>query len=641
MTNIDSVFVRKSQLEKYIGGAANQLPDMSLIWKNTSLPLAFSSDEAFASFSEANKDDWKAVYFAMGQMVDKYSNNFFRWKDLYVSIRMANIVIERIGECQDISEIDRRDFLGRAYFIRAYSYYCLMQEYGPVPILPDKAFPTNASVEEMSYPRGTYDECVNKVCGDFELAAEMLKTERDASTYRIPTSGAALALLSRMRLEAASPWFNGNKYYSGFQRSSDGQPYFSPTYDASKWGAAAAAAKRVIDLGLYELYTVRSTVETPALPQNTGDPNLATRNYPDGGLGIDAYKSYSHMFTGDETGYNISEFIWSRSGTADNSKLVFPYIMSGKNSISVNADFADAYRMIDGRDINNSSEEFKYPTEGWRPISEGSKTGLNKSLLGDKFSGVELNKNMAQADYNREMRYYATIGYNYRLWPASSYTGSSTTDKKNVVVTYYADGTGKPFTYNPETTNYTGYTCVKYVSSMDSPDGKGYVLAKEFPIIRYAEVILNYVEAMNEMESPYTDEKNGITVSRDIEEMRKYFNMIRYRAGQPGITDEELNDKEKMREAIKHERQIEFAFEGRRPYDLRRWGDLVKVTRKGFTGMNVKALVKNRKDYYQKRVITGADCPYSQFDITQKMNLYPIRQGIIDKNTKIDQNPGY
>ena len=98
----------------------------------------------------------------MGQMVDKYSNDFFRWGELYVSIRMANIVIARIGECTDITDFERRDFLGRAYFIRAYSYYTLMMQYGPVPIVPDQAFPTNASVDQMSYPRATYTECVER-----------------------------------------------------------------------------------------------------------------------------------------------------------------------------------------------------------------------------------------------------------------------------------------------------------------------------------------------------------------------------------------------------------------------------------------------------------------------------------------------
>ena len=81
------------------------------------------------------------------------------------------------------------------------------------------------------------------------------------------------------------------------------------------------------------------------------------------------------------------------------------------------------------------------------------------------------------------------------------------------------------------------------------------------------------MEALNELEGSYTDEATGITVTRDVEEMRKYFNMIRFRAGLPGITDAELNDVEKMREAIKMERKIEFALEGYRYHDLRRWGD--------------------------------------------------------------------
>lgn len=42
--------------------------------------------------------------------------------------------------------------------------------------------------------------------------------------------------------------------------------------------------------------------------------------------------------------------------------------------------------------------------------------------------------------------------------------------------------------------------------------------------MRYAEVLLNYVEALNELGSnTYTDEENGITVSRDVDEMVKYF----------------------------------------------------------------------------------------------------------------------
>ena len=90
--------------------------------KSTPLPLGFASDEAFASIKESEKDSWKGLFFAMGQMVDKYSNDFFRWGELYVSIRMANIVIARIGECTDITDFERRDFLQNFYKKTASSY---------------------------------------------------------------------------------------------------------------------------------------------------------------------------------------------------------------------------------------------------------------------------------------------------------------------------------------------------------------------------------------------------------------------------------------------------------------------------------------------------------------------------------------
>ena len=71
-----------------------------------------------------------------------------------------------------------------------------------------------------------------------------------------PTKGAALALVARLRLQAASPLFNGgeaaHKYFSNFVRSTDGVHYISQKYDERKWALAAAAAKKGMDLNAYE-----------------------------------------------------------------------------------------------------------------------------------------------------------------------------------------------------------------------------------------------------------------------------------------------------------------------------------------------------------------------------------------------------
>ena len=69
---------------------------------------------------------------------------------------------------------------------------------------------------------------------------------------------------------------------------------------------------------------------------------------------------------------------------------------------------------------------------------------------------------------------------------------------------------------------------------------KGTVKAKYFPVFRYAETLLNYVEAINELKEPYTMEMpNGsqVTVEHNTADIVKYFNLIRHRAGLPGITE--------------------------------------------------------------------------------------------------------
>ena len=140
------------------------------------------------------------------------------------------------------------------------------------------------------------------------------------------------------------------------------------------------------------------------------------------------------------------------------------------------------------------------------------------------------------------------------------------------------------------------------------------------------------------MEGSYTDRENNITVTRDPAEMVKYFNMIRYRAGLPGITLADAADKTKMRELIKRERQVEFALEGRRFYDLRRWGDLQRTMADPFIVMNVDARSNEQQKFYTRTV---SSYQYSLYNITNKQCLYPIKQSRIDKNPKLDQNPGW
>lgn len=119
-----------------------------------------------------------------------------------------------------------------------------------------------------------------------------------------------------------------------------------------------------------------------------------------------------------------------------------------------------------------------------------------------------------------------------------------------------------------------------------------------FPIIRYADVLLSYAEALNEMGF----ESDGEAVH--------YLNQIRERAGLPELS---VNSKEEFREAILHERRVEFAFEGHRWFDLIRMGKAVEI-------------IKENKG----------------ININEDKFVLPIPQEQIDINPeKIKQNPGY
>lgn len=163
--------------------------------------------------------------------------------------------------------------------------------------------------------------------------------------------------------------------------------------------------------------------------------------------------------------------------------------------------------------------------------------------------------------------------------------------------------------------------------------------SKVFPLARYAEVLLGYAEAMNEMDSEsFTDEKGNI-IQRNPDEMVKYFNQVRYRAGQPGITIAEASDYETMKKLVKHEWQIEFAFENRRYWDLRRWKDAYDAYNKPIRGLDVSAKMSQREQFYTIRVWNTE--VYMKRMFSNKMYFWPIDRNVLQKNGKLVQNPGW
>lgn len=375
----------------------------------------------------------------------------------------------------------------------------------------------------------------------------------------------------------------------------------------------------------YQLYTTPKIVNTRGtgtleLPV-TSDPNLKTANFPNGAADIDPYRSYKSIFDGSVTPESNPELIYFNDEANINNRFSFPSKQGGNSTLSVPKDIVDQFRMADGRLFSEATDDEK----SWQAVGSGLTFSENYVLTAER----------ARMDDKREPRYYASIGFNHCFWPGTAYTGSGS-DVTNMNATYYSDGNarGSDFNYNR-----TGYTIRKWAHQEDNRDYWGKSKQKTYPVFRFAEVLLGYVEAMNEMNDSYTDEVTGLTVTRDVAQMVFYFNQIRYRSGLPGITVAQAGDYETMKNLIKHERQIEFFFEDHRYYDLRRWMDAPQVMRTPVTGLDVTAKRAARESFYTTKIWNTETAMKRVWN--NKMYFFPISQNVLDKNGKLVQNPGW
>lgn len=126
------------------------------------------------------------------------------------------------------------------------------------------------------------------------------------------------------------------------------------------------------------------------------------------------------------------------------------------------------------------------------------------------------------------------------------------------------------------------------------------------PLIRYADVLLMYAEALNEV--GYQAEGEALS----------NLNLIRMRAGLAKKTAADITSQQGFRLAIEQERRVELAFEGHR------WFDLVRTDR-------AVTVLNGKKD--QIRLVA---------ELSANNLVFPIPQSQIDINKeKIKQNPGY
>lgn len=456
------------------------------------------------------------------------------WDRAYAGIRTTNTMLAKMNDIPwtdaQISAKTPQRITGEMHFLRAFLYFELIKRFGGVPI-----FDKPASIfDNIDIPRNSYQECLDFILADIDKAVlpDALPDQYNASNYGRATKGAALALKARALLYAASPLNN-------------------PTNEASRWTAAANAAKAVMDMNLYSLQASYNDIMNVA---------------------------------------NSSEYIMI--------KIRPPRVIDG---------FLLDFVMSPG---SGGAQGSMNPTQNHVDMYDMQATGLP---ITDPASGY----NPQNPYVGRDPRFEANILYNDVPWQGRRMGMWSQTN--GTTTTYGADFRPNNIIYSA-----TRYYCRKmwpevYVRNATQRALFNYIF------FRYAEVLLNYAEAINESADTQT--------ARDLAIAE--LNKIRGRVNMPSIPS--TLTQAQLREAIVKERAVELAFEDFRWYDLIRWKRAKDVLTQPIKGMDV---VRNANGSFTYNVITLPNLYQKRF--TDHMYLYPIpRREVFKSNGILVQNPNW
>lgn len=603
---MEMIFTDKIRTEDWLAGVYSSVP--SPMW-------GFAWDQGFDIMSddltvpqEWRQFGWDEAYaYTMGSWNPSSAWRPDYWIDLPKRIRAGLIFMENVRIIPEAGLTAEyvSQMKNEVRFLIAYYYSLMIEIYGPVPFEPDVIYPVGTPASELMTTQSPYDEIVDWIDKELKDVSTSLPAQyANNSDWGRVTSIMCLAIRARTLLSAASPLFNGNPDYKDW-KNKDGVNLFKAGNDPSKWERAMKAHKELIDAahsGGYSLYYERND-------DGTIDPfmsyyNMSLKRFSEGNKEI--------LFgRADVVARNYDLGYWQQNHV--------PKGIGGHGGLSVTQELVDAFYMKNGvAPITGYNEdgspiinpESGYIEKGFSDAPEVRNTKWRGGEGPNKVSGQITLDGTYNMYCNREPRFYVSVIFN-EAWLGVD----------NRRVNFLQDGgidTGRTFDA-PQ----NGYNVRKRISLEVFPRENIYPYQPGI-LYRLAEAYLGYAEAINETQGP-------------TEEAYKYINLIRERAGIPdlatGLT------KEQMREAIQHERRIEFNCEGIRFNDIRRWKLAEKFLNIKYYGMNFNGSLKsddeNNPNAFYKRTF------YKTRYFSKHMYLWPVPQGQMDINPNLVQNPLY
>ena len=609
IATIDNAFSDRYTAEQYLATCYWGMPK-SAGWNEN--PAIFGALEMIFNIETSTEYGFQ---FGLGldsptrQLINYWGGPGNMIRTLYGGINECNTFLENIGKVQDLNAYEKRRWIAEVMLIKAYMHFYLITYYGPMCPLKEN-LPVNESTRGVRVYREKIDDCFAYV---FELLDEIIASNAlpriiDGRTTELGrfTQAAAYMLKAKALLYWASPLFNGNTDYNSFFNQ-NGEPFFNQTYDASRWQLAADACKRAIqvcDSSGIRLYQTSDYVTAKPMSDSTRIVNT--------------------LRSAVSLRWNC-ELVWGNSSYPVNWGLQSPCLARLEQSTSANATgrMSVPLHIVD-----------KFYSKHGVPIDEDPSYPYTERFnvrTGDyehRFY-IEQGDQTAAMNFDREARFYSTLGFDRGKWYGNSYKGEPEDDSQALIVknryTEYSS------VFQPGEYNATGYFPKKLVCINTQFRDPNQVFVEDFPFpdMRYADLLLFCAEALNESKNSPDNE------------VYQYIDEVRKRAGLEGVVDSwrkysinpnKPSTKEGMREIIQRERAIEFACEGQYYWDSHRWKTAVREQNRPIQGWNVLKL--DLEDYYTVTTL------YTQ-KVTFRDYFAPIPESDIIRNPLLVQNPGW
>lgn len=469
---------------------------------------AFYDNDALSDIA-GDYNNWLMPSVIKGTYSDRTGIVQNRWQTLYEGIFRANLLLQNIDNVNTTEE-QKQIYKGEAYFIRALNYFYLSDYYGGVPLYDENTIVSNEYMN-MKKQRSSIEETRNFIIEDLNKAIEVLPTKWPTEEYGRATSGAAIAFRGKVKLYA--------KDYEGAKKDFE------------------------------ELVFDKNNI----------------------GYGYKLHDNYSELFTlkADQS----SEIIFSIqaiNGINSEYGIAFPlrlgtratYGSCWNNCIPTDI-LVDSYENKDGSKFDWSNY---FPEFNNTDIVESRKIQdrtFAAELSDDKKSVAKypISKDKIREAYeNRDPRLEQTI-----ITPYSKYYGCYNLEPK-MMEYVLAVGVNEANGFIRDNLGHYNYYWRKFVpeGNMDGVLDDRSHSPIDFPLMRYADVLLMLAECYNELGNI----DNAIEMINKVRQ-RPSTNMPPLNNGKPWL---EARTKEEVFKRIINERAVELACEGHRFSDLRRWG---------------------------------------------------------------------